>query len=61
MYHIFISPYPYVHAWIGAGVAVVREELRPWGRSFSAIMQGRFWRRIDMALLDLAVNGEACA
>jgi len=37
------------------------EELRPWGRSFSATMQGRLWRRIDMASLDLAVNGEACA
>jgi hypothetical protein len=24
-------------------------------------MQGRLWRRIDMASLDLAVNGEACA
>src|SRR5690554_950009 len=24
-------------------------------------MQGRLWRRIDMASLDLAVSGEACA
>ena len=37
------------------------EELRPWGRSFSATKQGRLWRRIDRASLDLAVNGEACA
>src|SRR5690606_29751960 len=33
------------------------KKLQPWGWSFSATMQGRLWRRIDMAWLDLAVNG----
>ena len=38
-----------------------REELRPVGQSFSATIQGRLRRRIDIAPLDLVVNDEACA